>query len=100
VIFLLSNDRIRYEVVELTRYRIAQALRIAPTDVEVKFETDEKGEVARGWVIKALPKGVTPERAREAAIAIGRYINANFLLPRLTAIQESARDARKRIHGA
>lgn len=94
MIFLLNFERVRYEVVELTRLRIAQVLHVAPTDVEVTYERGEDGEVSRGWTIKNLPDGLSPEAARESAIQVARWLNANYLLPRLKDAARTAGEAR------
>jgi hypothetical protein len=93
VIFLLNYERVRLEMVELTRFRIAQVLHVDPSDVEVTA-THEDGKISRAWTVKKLPEGLDPEKARRIATEVGRYLNERYLIPRLKDAQMTAREAR------
>lgn len=94
MIFLLNFERVRFEVIELTRLRIAQVLHLSPSDVEVTYERGEDGQVSRGWALKNLPTGLSPEAAQESAIQVVRWLTANYLLPRLKDAARTAGEAR------
>ena len=96
MIFLLNYERVRVEVAELTRFRIAQVLHISPSEVVIEAQRDEEtGKLVNAWSIRALPEGLTPERAREVAIEVGRHLNKTYLLPRLQDAQRVAVDVRR-----
>ena len=94
MIFLLNYERVRVEVAELTRFRIAQVLHISPTDITIEIQKDENGRLAQAWAIRALPEGMSSEKARGIAVEVGRYLNKNYLIPRLQDAQRTAREAR------
>lgn len=94
MIFLLNAERVRYEVIELTRLRIAGLLKIDPAKVEVQVAKSEDGSLERSWLVKELPEGVSEERAREACVAVARYMMAHYLAPRLADAAKSARQER------
>lgn len=94
MIFLLNYERIRYEVTTLTKYRMAEVLKISPDEIEVTFQKTDDGELSTGWGVKSKPEGVSDEKVRETCIAIARWMKANYLTPRLLEAKQTAQEAR------
>lgn len=88
-VFLLNQERVLLEVMELTRLKIAGALKIAPEDVTCSFDV-VKGKPRPTFAVKNPPPGIEPELVRETMATI--YAHMKLELAQRFAGLEERRD--------